>query len=111
LLILGAVAFCAWSAWRKHFGAVAKLSAFWLGLIFCQAGLGAATVLSGKAADVATAHVLVGALSLATGAALSIIALRFPALGLASTESKALRAANMNGVMDVGSAGEMPAAR
>jgi len=111
MLILVAVAFCAWSAWRKRSGAITKISLFWLGLIFCQACLGAATILTDKAADVATSHVIVGALSLATGAALSIIALRFPALGLASTESKALRAANADGVMDVGPAGELPAAR
>jgi cytochrome c oxidase assembly protein subunit 15 len=114
LLILAAVAWCAWKTWRKFSGPLAKISAFWLGLIFCQAALGAATVLSDKAADVATAHVLVGALSLATGAALSIIALRFPqcAAGFASPETiSEARAENSKGVMDVGSAGEMPAAR
>lgn len=80
LLILIAVAVCAWRAWRKFSwrSATTKIAAFWLFLILCQVGLGAATVLSGKAADVATAHVIVGALSLATGAMLSIIALRNP---------------------------------
>ena len=38
--------------------------------------LGAATIWSNKAADVATAHVLVGALSLGMGAMLSLIGLR-----------------------------------
>jgi heme A synthase len=38
--------------------------------------LGAATIWSNKAADVATAHVLVGALSLATGALWYVIAYR-----------------------------------
>ena len=41
---------------------------FWLGLILVQVGLGAWTIWSNKAADVATAHVVVGALSLVTGA-------------------------------------------
>ena len=115
VLILIAVGWCAWKAWRKFSGPLAKISAFWFGLILCQATLGAATILTNKAADVATAHVLVGALSLATGAALSIIALRFPqcAAGFVSTEpvSGTSNAANLKGVMDVGSAGEMPAAR
>ena len=115
VLILIAVGWCAWKAWRKFSGPLAKISVFWFGLILCQATLGAATILTNKAADVATAHVLVGALSLATGAALSIIALRFPqcAAGLVSTEpvSGTSNAANLKGAMDVGSAGEMPAAR
>jgi cytochrome c oxidase assembly protein subunit 15 len=80
VFILCAVAFCAWRAGRKFsWGSrMARFAAFWLGLILCQVGLGAATILSDKAADIATAHVLVGALSLATGAMLSIIAFRNP---------------------------------
>jgi cytochrome c oxidase assembly protein subunit 15 len=46
----------------------------WAGLISIQALLGAATIWSNKAADIATAHVLLGALSLATGAILCILA-------------------------------------
>jgi len=45
-------------------------------LILVQAGLGAWTIWSNKAADVATAHVLVGALSLVTGALWCLIAFR-----------------------------------
>jgi cytochrome c oxidase assembly protein subunit 15 len=51
-----------------------RLSLFWLGLIVVQIILGAATIWSNKAADVATAHVLVGALTLVTGALWCIIA-------------------------------------
>lgn len=50
----------------------------WLGLILVQIGLGAATIWSDKAADIATAHVLVGALSLATGALWCAMAFRYP---------------------------------
>ena len=80
VLILCAVAFCAGKAWQKFSwrNPITKLATVWLGLILCQVALGAATVLSGKAADIATAHVLLGALSLATGAMLSIIAVRSP---------------------------------
>ena len=53
-----------------------RLTFCWLGLIFLQACLGAATVLWNKPADLATGHVLVGALSLATGALLCIISAR-----------------------------------
>jgi cytochrome c oxidase assembly protein subunit 15 len=117
VLILCAVAFCAWQAWRKYSlrNPLAKLSAFWLGLILCQMALGAATILSGKAADVATAHVLVGALSLATGALVSIIAARFPQRAASLSPAEAVledsRKANLKHVMEVGSTGKMPAAR
>jgi len=53
-----------------------RLSRFWLALILFQVGLGAATIWTNKAADVATAHVLVGALALAVGALWCAIAFR-----------------------------------
>ena len=53
-----------------------RLSRFWLALIVFQVGLGAATIWTNKAADVATAHVLVGALALAVGALWCAIAFR-----------------------------------
>ena len=53
-----------------------RLAYVWLALIVCQIALGAWTVWSNKAADVATAHVLVGALSLATGALWCAVAFR-----------------------------------
>lgn len=46
---------------------LARLALAWMILILAQAGLGAWTIWSNKAADVATVHVLVGALSLVTG--------------------------------------------
>ena len=48
----------------------------WLGLIVAQAGLGIATILSAKAADVATLHVVGGAASLVLGALLAVCLLR-----------------------------------
>jgi cytochrome c oxidase assembly protein subunit 15 len=68
--ILVLVAACAWSAWQRlgSKDSLAKLALFWLALMFTQVALGAATIWTNKAADVATAHVMVGALSLVTGA-------------------------------------------
>ncbi|HEU5397092.1 MAG TPA: COX15/CtaA family protein [Verrucomicrobiae bacterium] len=88
LLISLSVLVMAIVAWRR-LGAgdsLAKFAGFWFALILVQVGLGAATILSNKAADVATAHVLVGALSLMTGAMWCIIAFRRSAL---KTENEA----------------------
>jgi cytochrome c oxidase assembly protein subunit 15 len=63
----------------RRFGArsgLTKLAFVWLGLVIIQATLGAATIWSNKAADIATAHVVVGALLLANGALLCLIFLR-----------------------------------
>ncbi len=53
-----------------------RLVCFWLGLILAQVAFGAWTIWSNKAADVATAHVLVGALSLVTGVVGCLICFR-----------------------------------
>jgi cytochrome c oxidase assembly protein subunit 15 len=78
LAILGAVGFSAWTARRALGGRhlLSRLALGWLGLILTQALLGAATIWSNKAADIATAHVLVGALALALGAMISILSYR-----------------------------------
>lgn len=79
MLILATVAFCAWSA-RRELGKsnlMSKAALGWVVLILAQACLGAFTIWSDKAADVATAHVLVGALSLLTGALLCIVSRRY----------------------------------
>ncbi|HVY70879.1 MAG TPA: COX15/CtaA family protein [Verrucomicrobiae bacterium] len=55
--------------------AARRLGGWWAGLILAQFTLGVVTVLSNKAADIATAHVLCGALSLLTGSLLAIISL------------------------------------
>lgn len=56
---------------RKAFGprsSPGKLGTIWIGLVGAQVLLGAITVWSNKAADVATAHVVVGAVCLVVGA-------------------------------------------
>lgn len=78
LLICIAIGFCAWSARqlpdRKN--PIARLTLFWFGLIVTQAFLGAVTIWSNKAADIATAHVLIGAVSLALGIIINMISFR-----------------------------------
>lgn len=80
LAIFVFAAICAVQAWRSlgKRDSLAKLAIFWFALILLQIGLGIETVLSNKAADIATAHVLVGALSLVTSALWCIIAFRRP---------------------------------
>jgi cytochrome c oxidase assembly protein subunit 15 len=76
LVILTAVGICAWRSWR-YLGSghwLTRLSAVWFGLVLTQAFLGAATIWTGKSADIATAHVACGALCLVTGGFASIIA-------------------------------------
>jgi len=80
LLIFLAVASCAWTA-RRNVGKkhpLSRITLFWFSLICAQVILGAATIWSNKAADIATAHVLIGALSLATGAIITLVARRLP---------------------------------
>ncbi|HXT39483.1 MAG TPA: COX15/CtaA family protein [Candidatus Angelobacter sp.] len=78
LAILCMVALAAWLT-RRNLGwqnPLARISTAWLVLIMTQILLGAGTIWTGKSADVATAHVAVGALSLMTGAMLSIVSFR-----------------------------------
>jgi cytochrome c oxidase assembly protein subunit 15 len=86
VLILISVAWVAGTVRRQRssMGALNGLSLLWLGLILVQASLGAATIWTNKAADVATAHVAVGALSLVTGAMLTLMAGRPAALSKAA---------------------------
>jgi cytochrome c oxidase assembly protein subunit 15 len=67
-----------------------KMALTWFGLVVFQVFLGAATIWTGKSADVATAHVACGALALMTGALLSIVSCRVPAA--AERQAKALPA-------------------
>ena len=69
---------CVWRS-RQRLGrnhALTKLSFGWLGMIVAQMVLGAATIWTNKSADMATAHVAVGALLLVTGALMTLVAFR-----------------------------------
>lgn len=76
LAVFVLVAASAWQSKRRLGGShpLTKMAGFWLMLIICQIGLGAWTIWSNKAADVATLHLMGGALSLVTGALWCLIA-------------------------------------
>jgi cytochrome c oxidase assembly protein subunit 15 len=64
---------------RKKLGGgdgLTKVAFVWLGLLTLQILLGAATIWTNKAADVATLHVMVGALALLTGSLWCLAAAR-----------------------------------
>ena len=101
-LILIAVGACAWIS-GKRLGkgtVVAKLAGLWLGLVLMQVLLGAATIWSNKAADIATLHVLTGALLLALGVLINLLIYERPVLqfepntALAGTDAAILNAFN-----------------
>jgi len=77
IIAIAIVAFCT-RVWRetRDFAAIKRLSLLWVVLVFGQITLGAWVIWSNKAADVATAHVLFGALSLLTGTILSAIVVK-----------------------------------
>ena len=58
------------------FVALKRLSIFWVAGLACQIALGAWTIWSNKAADVATAHVALGAVMLSFGVSISAICWR-----------------------------------
>jgi len=60
----------------QHIIALKRLSIFWVALLACQITLGAWTIWSNKAADVATAHVAFGAIMLSIGVSISAISWR-----------------------------------
>ena len=77
LIFLG-VAAAAMLARKKLGGGdwLTKFAFFWLALLTLQIILGAATIWSNKAADVATGHVMVGALALLAGSLWWLVAAR-----------------------------------
>ncbi len=85
--IIGLTVLGFWFLVRRNGAAIAslgRLSTFWLALVVVQSALGAWTIWSNKAADIATAHVAVGALTFVTGAATSAMLLRLQKLARAS---------------------------
>lgn len=74
LIVIGLASIAAKILRYPQFAAPVRLAAgCWLALVFVQFSLGAWTVWSNKAADVATFHVFVGALTLMIGVLLSVI--------------------------------------
>jgi heme A synthase len=60
----------------RDFAALKRLSLLWIVLIFGQIALGASVIWSNKAADIATAHVALGAVMLSFGVSISAICWR-----------------------------------
>ena len=77
LIAIAVIAFCL-RAWRdaRHVPTLRRLSILWLALLACQFTLGAWTIWSNKAADIATTHVAVGAGMLCFGVSISAICWR-----------------------------------
>jgi len=77
IIAIAIIAFCArvWTETRG-FDALKRLSILWVALVFCQIALGAWVIWSNKAADVATAHVALGAVMLSFGVSISAICWR-----------------------------------
>ena len=77
LIAIGVIAFCS-RVWKdaRQFPTLKRLSTWWVAFLFVQLTLGAWTIWSNKAADVATAHVAVGALMLSFGVSISAICWR-----------------------------------
>ena len=77
IIAVAVIAFC-FQVWKhaSQITSLKRLSIWWLVLLFCQLTLGAWTIWSNKAADVATAHVAMGALMLSFGVSICAIILR-----------------------------------
>lgn len=81
-LTLTLVSLAAWKA-RQALGGkhvISRLSNGWAIVILGQAALGVATVLTNKAADIATAHVIAGAFSLSLGSVVTLMSARISAV-------------------------------
>ncbi len=72
------IALSLWLTKRRLSGQnpLTKLALFWMFLVFVQFFLGASTIWTNKSADIATAHVAVGALTLLTGSLLTLVSFR-----------------------------------
>jgi len=77
LIAIAVIVFCL-RVWRDARDVVSlrRLSILWIALVVCQLALGAWTIWSNKAADVATAHVAMGAIMLSFGVSICAICWR-----------------------------------
>jgi heme a synthase len=91
IIVIAVIVFCL-HVWRDapRFVALKRLSLLWVVLIICQIALGAWTIWSNKAADVATAHVALGAVMLSLGGTISAICWRLLAVSLRVLGNRAL---------------------
>jgi cytochrome c oxidase assembly protein subunit 15 len=89
LIAIGVITFCS-RVWRdaRQVPALRKLSMWWIAFLLVQLTLGAWTIWSNKAADIATAHVAVGAIMLSFGVSISAICLRILALSRHATSGE-----------------------
>jgi heme a synthase len=91
LIGIAVIVFCA-RVWReaRHVAVLRRLSNFWVVFFFVQFTLGAWTIWSNKAADIATAHVAVGAIMLSFGMSISAICWRILQKQRAETSATAI---------------------
>jgi cytochrome c oxidase assembly protein subunit 15 len=77
LIAIGVMAFCS-RVWKdaRQVPALKRLSIWWIVFLLVQLTLGAWTIWSNKAADIATAHVAVGAVMLSFGVSISAVCWR-----------------------------------
>ncbi|HEY2568849.1 MAG TPA: COX15/CtaA family protein [Candidatus Udaeobacter sp.] len=77
LIAVGIITFCS-RVWKDagQFPTLKRLSIWWITFLFVQLTLGAWTIWSNKAADVATTHVAVGAIMLSFGVSISAVCWR-----------------------------------
>src|SRR5262249_6358804 len=77
IIAIAIISFC-FRVWRdaQGFDRLRRLSVLWVILVFGQITLGALVIWSNKAADVATAHVALGAVMLSFGVSISAICWR-----------------------------------
>jgi len=74
--IIGLVITWFWFQTNRQMAILRKLASLWLGLVIAQIALGAWVIWSNKAADIATTHVAVGAVTFATGIIIAAALLR-----------------------------------
>ncbi len=77
IIVIAVIAFCL-RVWKEapRFPTLKRLSILWVVLVVCQIALGAWTIWSNKAADVATAHMALGAIMLSFGVNISAVCWR-----------------------------------
>lgn len=81
LIAIGVIAFCS-RVWKgtNQVPALRRLAAWWVAFLLVQLTLGAWTIWSNKAADIATTHVAVGAVMLSFGVSILVISWRLVAV-------------------------------